>query len=567
MSSPAWHARIECGNEVGAGFLVAARRVLTCAHVVRQSGTAEVTVSFPHRRELGALPAIVEVRGGWAGGAADPGDLAVLELDREIPLAPAVFAPPGTEHASPSPVLVAYGFPAGYDEGTLARYQAVSRTRIADEWVELEAVTAHGQPLAAGFSGAALALDDGRVVGMVSAIAGEKDVKVGRMLPIQVMTRYWPDLLSLVTASHRAVTERTRLHELVERAARRGLKLDPARLYNGAAGPYDPPVPREGFNSLEAAARFVLDELDVQHSTDTVTRFADQLEAQLGAGEARPRTNWSSILFEFRRSGAGDDEVCVEVSAFSDGRRHPVASDTVPRPRLRAYVHDRLQAAILHLAPGAEELLAFSLPRDWLDWPVDTWPSGPENDTPLGCVHPLVVTDHARRVPTIRHALTQAWGRLASRTSSRMEPVPCDGRLSPRQLQLRLWDPDSCCAGFATTPRTARTRDHFACSVTTPAPVIAWSRSGCGPKDTAEESLCPGADGCTGTAFLDRFGEWIAQVPPSELPRHVRELRRAAYATDTPDGHWARDIQLLWDDPRWFTDSLAAAIHSRSPVA
>lgn len=32
-----------------------------------------------------------------------------------------------------------------------------------------------------------------------------------------------------------------------------------------------------------------------------------------------------------------------------------------------------IEAAILHLTPGADELITFSLPRDWLHRPVDTW--------------------------------------------------------------------------------------------------------------------------------------------------------------------------------------------------
>lgn len=72
-------------------------------------------------------------------------------------------------------------------------YRAVRGPLIADEWVQLEAVAAHGQPLAGGFSGAAVALD-GRVVGMVTQIAGEPEVRVGRMLPTQVLARYWPEL-------------------------------------------------------------------------------------------------------------------------------------------------------------------------------------------------------------------------------------------------------------------------------------------------------------------------------------------------------------------------------------
>ncbi|ARX83260.1 hypothetical protein SMD44_02675 [Streptomyces alboflavus] len=41
-------------------------------------------------------------------------------------------------------------------------------------------------------------------------------------------------------------------------------------------------------------------------------------------------------------------------------------------------------------------------------------------------------------------------------------------------------------------------------------------------------------------------------------------MRESADAADEPDRHWARDIQLLWDDPRCFPDAAAAPL--RSPV-
>jgi hypothetical protein len=41
-------------------------------------------------------------------------------------------------------------------------------------------------------------------------------------------------------------------------------------------------------------------------------------------------------------------------------------------------------------------------------------------------------------------------------------------------------------------------------------------------------------------------------------------LRETAEADEHPDRHWARDVQLLWDDPRCFPEP-AALLHS--PVA
>ncbi|MEU1158179.1 serine protease, partial [Streptomyces sp. NPDC005918] len=175
MSSASWHVRVQCGREVGAGFLVSERHLLTCAHVVRDSGARDcaITVSFPHRRALGRVTATVSAHGGWGGGHDDLGDLAVLELEHPVQLAPAVFAPPEDAYGHPRPRLLVYGFPKGYEEGSLAEYRATAAQLIADEWVQLEAWSAHGQPLAPGFSGAAVTLaDSGRVVGMVAAAAG-----------------------------------------------------------------------------------------------------------------------------------------------------------------------------------------------------------------------------------------------------------------------------------------------------------------------------------------------------------------------------------------------------------
>ncbi len=41
------------------------------------------------------------------------------------------------------------------------------------------------------------------------------------------------------------------------------------------------------------------------------------------------------------------------------------------------------------------------------------------------------------------------------------------------------------------------------------------------------------------------------------------ELRMAAEAAEVPEEHWARDVQLLWDDPRCFPEPAASL---RSPV-
>ncbi|GHF70361.1 VMAP-C domain-containing protein [Streptomyces griseosporeus] len=557
-----WHARIECGGRIaGAGFLVTPDTVLTCAHVAL--GRDAPTVTFTEGVGCPTVPARVVAHGGWAGGATDLGDLAVLRLAEPVPLAPAALAPAAAAYGTPPRKLVVYGYPDGYDEGTLAEYRITAPQLIKREWLQLEAWQLDGQPLAPGFSGAAVTLaDTGEVVGMVTA-SGTRGVRNGRMMPTHVMARYWPALESLVPTADHTTADRTRLRALVEKAARAGLDCDPVRLYTAAADPFDPPPPDEGFDSLLSAALFVLCELDGPGAARTVARFADRLEELLHVpavtGAAPPE--WAPILVELGHSGAGDGMVRVEVSAYSGGRRHPVASDTVPQSRLRTQVQEGIEAAFRYLTPGADELIAFSLPRDWLDWPVDRWEKAADDATPLGCVHPLVVTDHSRRKASTRHLLTRAWMRLDAWPAARAHRVECGGAEEPGRLRMRLRRPDACLAAFAAAPGAARTRPHFDTSLTAPAPVVVWSRRGCVGAGEAEG--CAGGEGCSGKAFLDELDAALGAVPPAELPRRILDLREEA---DTEDGHWARDIQLVWDDPRIFADPHGGAAPARSPV-
>ncbi|MFE7166121.1 trypsin-like peptidase domain-containing protein [Streptomyces sp. NPDC057616] len=555
MSGIAWHARIVCGNEVGAGFLISGRRVVTCAHVVRASAARAVTVSFPNSRSLGTLPATVAFLGGWAGDAADPGDLAVLELDREVPLEPAQFAPPGAELAGePAPTLVVYGFPKGYDEGMLARYHAVPGTLVSDEWRQLEAATAHGQALAPGFSGAAVTLADGRVVGMVSTIAGARDGRVGRMLPTQVMARHWPELGALIAAPDHGQEAVRRLYGLVRRAVAEGADCDPDRLFNDAVGPFGPELPEGGFASLGAAAGYV--QWEVQDG-EAVTRFADRLQEMLDAPRARRTAApvWSPIVVEMDRSGAGGDQVTVEVSAYRDGQRRRVGSKRLPRAAVRAWVQERIDEAFTQLAPEAEELITFVLPREWLNEPVAHWECGADDTTPLGCAYPLVVVDRSRhRSGRLRHQLAKRWQKLDTSPGAHLHRVDCGTTERPQSLRKRLRDGDADLTGFSFPPSGAP--PHFEVGLNTPVAVLLWPRTGC--TGSPHDGPCPGA------TFLDELSDRLTGVPPAELPRHVMELRETAEADEEPDRHWARDVQLLWDDPRCFPEP-AASLHS--PVA
>ncbi|MFE4849309.1 hypothetical protein [Streptomyces sp. NPDC056689] len=113
MNSARRHARIECGRQIGAGFLVTGRKAVTCTHVIADSGAAPVTVTFPPTTGAVAVPARVVSHGGWGGRPTGSGYHAVLGLDEDAPVDPAAFAPADAAFGEPSRKPVAYGFPRG----------------------------------------------------------------------------------------------------------------------------------------------------------------------------------------------------------------------------------------------------------------------------------------------------------------------------------------------------------------------------------------------------------------------------------------------------------------------
>ncbi|UUU21841.1 serine protease [Streptomyces sp. DSM 40750] len=575
MTSASWHARISCGRDSGAGFLVTERHVLTCAHVIARSGTEPVHVSFAHGltpsvapdHPDAAIPARVIAHGGWAGRDTDPGDVAVLELDREVPFRPAEFAAPGDAYGDPPRKLLAYGFPKKYEEGTLAEYRTTAHQLIAGEWIQLEAWASYGQPLAPGFSGAAVTLaDTGQVVGMVSAAARDPAVRNGRMLPATVMTRYWAPLGDLIPTPEYDRAQRKRLRLLIEAVGRRGgPACAPDRLYREAVGRFGPPPPRR-FDSLWDAAWYLLSEV---RGREAVARFAGRLAdfvedeptrdalrswpyaAETAAATPVPRVaparTWSPILVEIEPSGRGDRLLLVEVSAYDGRHRRLVGSDRLPAEQVRAYALARIDEAYRELEPGAQELIAFVLPRRWLNADVAHWHRSTDDMSPLGSFAPLVVMDmERRRSGALQHRLRKKWRDLDDRQDTRLHRIGCASvGQDPLKLTVGLRR-DVDMVGFATPPRTDESRRLFQASLNAAVPVMLWPRSACQGGAAHED--------CGGSTFLDRLTEHLAGLPAGELPAHIHELREAAYSSDSAEPHWAHDLALLWEDPRCLPD-------------
>ncbi|MFD7115546.1 trypsin-like peptidase domain-containing protein [Streptomyces sp. NPDC059922] len=666
--SPAWHARIDADGAVGSGFLVSGRTVLTCAHVVTGD---RASVVFPGAPGLAPVPARVVLRGhAWAGGDRDPGDLAVLELDRPPGLAPAAFAPLDAPYASPAPKLVAYGFPYGYDEeGVQSELRATSRQLIRDEWAQLAGWRGYGQETDHGFSGAAVMLEGtGAVAGMV--VSHDPVSRTSRMIPAAVLVRHWAPLADLVPTPGYPPEEKRRLRELVARVGSPGSPGRPGvpdfhsrpdlhgssgaagspalvgalgRLLRAAAGPLgvEPPPGEPG--SLWEAVWYLLSESGrpgpgalplaeltvrlaglvgdetlgaelrdwsrahrarhdpppvaphtgshaavgimghgptvpyaAEHTAREATPYANTpYEAPLVSAPyatapavaavpgpavgmppvGRSTRRWSPILVEIKRSGADRGKLLVEVSAYRDGGRRLVGEERLAEREVRAWVLDRIDDAFAEIDTEGRELIAFALPRAWLNKPVDQWTARKGMSTPLGCVAPVVVMDHDRRSSKrLQFRLKKMWDVLDRQPGSPVHPVSCAGSARPELLTVQLQDVLGP-VGLTRPPRSRGDRLHTAV-LDAPAPIVLWPRTGC-----ADGAAC--GDSCRGAEFLNALADQLSVLPPGDLPERIFELRKRAFGHDGPEPHWAAGLSFVWEDPRWFPDVPPL---SRSPV-
>jgi hypothetical protein len=582
--------RISCGGNVGAGFLIGGRHVMTCAHVVRAHKDERPEVLFVQHPDWPPVAATVVAGTGWDGGAQDRGDVAVLELDVSVDVAPARFASLEQVYAEDSGRLVAYGFPLGYDTGTLGEYRTTGAQRIADEWMHVECCTSHGQPLDEGFSGSALVRPStGEVMGMVTATSNDPSVRVGRMLPVDVLARYWPGASDLVPVPGCGVGERRELRDLLERVSPGD--RSPAALYREVVDALAPGPPPHPALTLWDVAWYLMTEVEPPPGRSYVAEFARHVADQaddtheegrhalrLWARRHSPRTEavgtpetvhtpWSPILIEIERSGRDRDSALVGVYVFRDQTRLTVGTPprTVPLKGLRAHVLDRIDAAFRELDRTREALIAFAVPRDWLDEPLDRWPSSEDDATPLGCSAPVVVMDLDRcRGGRLPFTLQKKWEVLDRLRSIAWHRVECGSRVDPDRFTVRLRSGEALLA-FGSPPRTAHGRRLLDAGIRAPVPVMVWPRSGCGEGRSGCGVGHSGADGtaCPGTAFLDAVHRELAGSGAADLPREILRLRNAAFLHEADEPHWADGIVLLWEDPRLFPEPFPA---HRCPV-
>ncbi|WKK21325.1 serine protease [Streptomyces olivoreticuli] len=200
-----WRVRISTpgGDMLGAGILVGADSVLTCAHVIPWDGgpqpTAEVVAELVGVAGTPAVRARVAER-CWVPELADSrGDVALLRLAE--PQDARHAAPLHRVAPSPGRAVRMCGFPRtkGLADGVWFRATIAGPSGPRGEWVQLFPATPE-ETVRPGFSGAAVTdAETHRVLGMVvsryddrSSAAPDGKLHLSYMIPIETVVRYLP---------------------------------------------------------------------------------------------------------------------------------------------------------------------------------------------------------------------------------------------------------------------------------------------------------------------------------------------------------------------------------------
>lgn len=545
MSSE-WHARIEVvGNGrrkvVGAGFLVDPRRVLTCQHVV--AGCSDIRVSFvqARRRDVIDRPAKVVFSGPWRQ-TDDYGDVAVIELDDQIDLAPARLVTAFDASAR----FVAHGFPP--DAGPFGSVLGlnISSADGVGEWLHIEADTGHAEFPRHGFSGAAVYdASAGEVIGMITDASPSLARRTGRVLPVSSVRMHWEDVDDLIDLQWLdSAFARRRLRSMVS-----NLRTDVALESLVMSTFPETQRPRDLF-SVWDAVRYVAEEL---LDDDRLARFLVQVAAHLDQASQRSRpalVAWvRQTLSAAPPMGDRPSSIIIRLEPRTKGGyflSFSTLANGVPGPSTNAVpvARDEVQAQVELMLPemmerlvGTDPIIEFVLPQPLLGEPVDEWHFDRANDIPLR-YYPVVVRDVAR-MGGGSAVIRDQW--IKRSRGLRADPRPEPGTMScrwgtPGQVYERLMSSPEMCVLVCASGPNERTLVKVLISGL---PVALWPRGRCAAADHAH---------CERQVLLHRLVARLAASSFDELPRLVRDLRlEARRAKATP--HYGRRLTLMWDDP------------------
>lgn len=182
-------------SSIGAGFMIADRHAVTCAHVVSD---ALAFLKLPETRPQGIIkidfplvsPGKIISAKVIAWQAFD--DIAVLELTGDIPpeVLPAELLQGDDLWKHP---FRTFGFPTGFDNGVWASGRILARE--ATGWLQIEDTKQTGYFVQPGFSGGQIWDEQlGGVIGMTVAADTRSGVRAAFVVPIKALVNLWPDL-------------------------------------------------------------------------------------------------------------------------------------------------------------------------------------------------------------------------------------------------------------------------------------------------------------------------------------------------------------------------------------
>ncbi|MEV4568533.1 trypsin-like peptidase domain-containing protein [Nonomuraea sp. NPDC049419] len=522
---------------LGAGLLVAADLVLTCAHVVRQKSDLQVAFPQAQRQDLLEVPATVHMIGPWSAPG-QPGDIAVLKLGSKVDLPPAQLL---LRQPSRAEKYVAHGFPKPHLHVGAPLELALISTDTAGEWQHLRAITPYAEVPQQGFSGAAVYCDTtGGVVGIITDYSPNPQQLTGRMLPIQTIRRHWEELDDLLDLGWLPQKERRALRQIVTGATSNAdLRHLMCQLFPGVGGHRD-------FHTVWDAIRYVGEEL---HGEERLSRFLPAVARTL-TPEATQRDlrRWicnhlgadigstkleTAIVVRLDPLREGHD---LEVSVLINDQPNLQSwRTTIPSAAdIRTHVETGLTTMKRQVA-GTTPTIEFVLPQSLLNEPVEEWEYG--RDTP-------VVTQRAVLRYVDRLIDLDEWDPWAARTKSLRSRIPeapqllaCNGE-DPTRFYMRLKKESEACVLVC----PARPDDKsLGKALHAGLPVIIWSRDPC-PEDVHEN--CPAS----------HLASRVAVTAPVDLPELIRRTRLDAFDRPPEEPHPGRNLALLWDDPERMPD-------------
>ncbi len=191
---------------VGAGILVAARRIVTCTDVViealRMEDSSEppaqsLEIDFPWSADPGIRLARVTA-GGWLPGRDGLAGVAVMEVTGDE-VAGATPAPLRRAGDPDRRMISVIGHPPGCGSGVTARARLVHHIGSPEQWIRMDGLSQAGRRIQKGFDGAGVWDEDKEaVVGCVVDADRTAQDRAAWMVPVEVIASYWPGLEGLI---------------------------------------------------------------------------------------------------------------------------------------------------------------------------------------------------------------------------------------------------------------------------------------------------------------------------------------------------------------------------------